>query len=87
MMNNDSTFKRNSSIISQAKIESHLDLSSSDESVEEKPKEIKTDEKFIEINVIDPMTKKKETFKCDKQVLCSKMKFFDLYNKEALKTH
>lgn len=33
------------------------------------------------------MTKKKETFKCEKNLLCEKMKFFDLYNKEALKTN
>ncbi len=43
--------------------------------------------KLIDINVVDQMTKKKETFKCEKNLLCEKMKFFDLYNKEALKTN
>jgi hypothetical protein len=41
---------------------------------------------MIEINVIDPMSKKKETFKCEKILLLKEMKFFDLYNKEAQKS-
>ena len=41
---------------------------------------------MIEINVIDPMNKKKEVFKCDKEMLLKEMKFFDLYNKEAQKS-
>lgn len=41
---------------------------------------------IIEINVIDPMNKKKETFKCEKGLLLREMKFFDLYNKEAQKS-
>lgn len=41
---------------------------------------------MIDINVVDPLTKKKEIFKCEKSLLLNKMKFFDLYNKEAQKT-
>ena len=40
----------------------------------------------IEINVIDPATKKKETFRCEKNLLLKEMKFFDMYNKEAKKS-
>ncbi len=32
------------------------------------------------------MTKKKEIFKCEKDILLKEMKFFDLYNKEAQKS-
>ena len=40
----------------------------------------------IDITVIDPMEKnKKQTFKCEKNLLLTEMKFFDLYNKEAKK--
>ena len=42
---------------------------------------------MIEITVIDPVSRKKEVFKCDKVLLMSKMKFFELYNKEAIKTN
>lgn len=42
---------------------------------------------MIEITVIDPVTRQKEVFKCDKVLLMSKMKFFDLYNKEAIKNN
>lgn len=42
---------------------------------------------MIEITVIDPVSRKKEVFKCDKTLLMAKMKFFELYNKEAIKTN
>ena len=42
---------------------------------------------MIEITVIDPVTRQKEVFKCDKVLLMNKMKFFDLYNKEAIKNN
>lgn len=47
----------------------------------------RNDSKMIEITVIDPVSRKKEVFKCDKVLLMSKMKFFELYNKEAIKTN
>ena len=41
-------------------------------------------ENQIDITVIDPMEKgKTQTFQCEKTLLLEKMKFFDLYNKEA----
>jgi hypothetical protein len=46
-----------------------------------KPKE---NSKIIEITVIDPISKLKEVFKCEKMILMQKMKFFDLFNKDAI---
>ena len=49
-------------------------------------KPILNSDNLIEIQVIDPVSKKRESFKCKKGLLLKEMKFFDLYNKEAQKS-
>lgn len=62
-----------------------MDLELSDDDTSTKPLTSNA-KNLIDITVIDPMTKKKEVFKCEEGLLLEEMKFFDLYDKEARKS-